>query len=99
MNHLTRARFLRGNWKNPPVSPSVHAVARVSSGCLAYRGVYCRSCADNCEPAAIKFQSVVGGMAGPGIDPERCTGCGECRASCPVQVIEMVKRDIDGESP
>jgi ferredoxin len=98
MNQLTRAHFLRGNWQGQPVSPSIHAVARVLPGCLAYRGVFCRSCADDCEPQVIVLQPVVGSVARPGIDPERCTGCGDCRASCPVQAIVLVKRDVDGES-
>ena len=98
MNHLTRAQFLRGDWKDQPVSPSVHTVARVLSGCLAHRGVFCRSCADDCEPDAIMFQPLVGGVARPTINPKRCTGCGECRTSCPVKAIVLIDRDVVGES-
>ena len=97
MNHFTRAQFLRGDWKDQPVSPSVHAVARVLSGCLAHRGVLCRSCADDCEPDAIMFQPLVGGVARPAINPKRCTGCGECRTSCPVKAIVLIDRDVVGE--
>lgn len=24
------------------------------------------------------------------IDPDKCTGCGECAAACPVDIIELV---------
>jgi len=44
------------------------------------------------------FQPVAGGMARPDIDSKRCTGCGDCRASCPVQAVILVMRDVDGES-
>jgi len=98
MSSVTRAQFLRANWERQPVSPSIDAVARISSGCLAYRGVYCRSCADECPPDAILFHLVVGGVARPGIESERCTGCGDCRASCPVQAIVLNKRDGGGET-
>ena len=98
MNHFTRAQFLRGDWKNQPVSPSVHAIAHVLSGCLAHSGVFCRSCADDCEPEAITFQPMVGGVACPTINPKRCTGCGDCRASCPVKAIVLIDRNVVGES-
>ena len=98
MSSLTRAQFLRASWERQPVSPSIDAVARVLPGCLTYRGVYCRSCVDECEPDAIRFHPVVGGVARPDIEPERCTGCGDCRASCPVHAIELNKRNGGGES-
>ena len=98
MNHLTRAQFLRGNWKGQFVSPSVDAVARVLSGCLAHRGVFCRSCVDDCEPEAIMFQPMVGSVARPAINPKRCTGCGDCRSGCPVKAIVLIDRDVVGES-
>lgn len=98
MSSLTRAQFLRANWERQPVSPSIDAIARISSACLAMSGVYCRSCADECTTQAILFHPIVGGAARPGIVPDRCTGCGDCRASCPVQAIVLNKRDDRGET-
>jgi len=98
MSQLTRAQFLRGDWKDRPVSPSADAVARVLSGCLAHRGVLCRSCADDCEPEAIMFKPILGGVARPSINPKSCTGCGDCRVSCPVNAIVLISRDVAGES-
>ena len=98
MNHISRAGFLRGDWRGLKVPPSPLAVACVASACLTYRGVHCRSCADACEPEAIAFSPQVGSVARPKIDPQRCTGCGDCRAICPVQAIVLFKRDVNGES-
>jgi ferredoxin-type protein NapF len=97
MSHLTRAQFMRGDWKDRPVSPSAEAFAHVLSGCLTHRGVFCRSCADDCEPAAIMFRPLVGAVARPTINPNRCTGCGDCRANCPVKAVILISRDIVGE--
>ena len=63
------------------------AVALVGAGCLARKGVVCRSCEDACEPRAIRF--AVGPPAAPKIDLGACTGCGACVAPCPVDAIEI----------
>lgn len=63
------------------------AVALVGAGCLARKGIVCRSCEDACEPRAIRF--AVGPPAAPQIDLGACTGCGACVAPCPVDAIEI----------
>ena len=80
------------------MAPSPDAVARIESGCLARHGVFCRSCGESCEPAAILFQPVVGGVPLPDIDMAKCTGCGECLASCPAQSIVLRLRPGEDES-
>ena len=54
-------------------------VARFGTGCLARGG--CFTCSERCPEGAIE----VAWGSGIRIDPERCTGCGWCEASCPVR--------------
>ena len=63
--------------------------AQISNRCLAYRGVECRSCADQSERAAIRFRLVAGGVAQPVYDLASCNGCGACFSACPVRAIEL----------
>lgn len=63
--------------------------ASIGDGCLAGRGVECRSCGDQCEPGSIRFQPVVGGVARPVLEQSVCNGCGACYGVCPVQAIEL----------
>ena len=63
-------------------------VARIGSGCLAYRGVVCRSCGEACDEGAIRYRLRVGGAAEPTLIPDSCTGCGYCVMVCPVQALK-----------
>lgn len=63
--------------------------ARISESCLAFRGVECRICGDQCEPRAIAFRPLPGGVRLPQIDGESCNGCGACFAPCPATAIEL----------
>ncbi|MCL1861708.1 MAG: ferredoxin-type protein NapF [Proteobacteria bacterium] len=63
--------------------------ATVSAACLPHRGVLCRSCEGHCAAEAIRFVPRPGSPARPDITESRCTGCGECVASCPVHAISM----------
>jgi ferredoxin-type protein NapF len=63
--------------------------ATISTACLPHKGVLCRSCEDHCEAGAIRFAPRQGCPAQPDIERSRCTGCGECVASCPVYAINM----------
>jgi ferredoxin-type protein NapF len=58
-------------------------------GCLAQRGVVCRSCGDVCATRAIGFRLQLGGRAVPQLSAEACTGCGSCIAVCPVQAVTL----------
>ena len=64
----------------------VHGIV-VGDGCIAEKGVVCRSCADACDFEAIGFRLRVGGAARPEYHASRCTGCGACIPVCPVQAI------------
>lgn len=61
----------------------------IADGCLARQGVECRVCGECCETSVIRFRPKLGGVAEPGLDLARCTGCGACVAPCPVGAIAM----------
>lgn len=61
--------------------------ALIGTDCLAQRGVECRLCGEGCEAGAIRFRPRLGGIAHPELDIDRCNGCGQCIASCPVAAI------------
>lgn len=61
--------------------------AHIDPACLTQRGVECRLCAERCEADAIRFRPRLGGIARPELDTDRCNGCGQCIATCPVDAI------------
>ena len=66
--------------------------ALVGDSCLAQRGVYCQNCRDSCAAAAIAFplSGHACGVPSPRVDVDRCTGCGGCVVTCPVDAIAVV---------
>ena len=62
---------------------------QINAQCLSKNGVECRSCQDCCEPNAVQFKPVLGGVSQPLINPEKCHGCGACVSPCPVRAISM----------
>ncbi|MCC6714734.1 MAG: ferredoxin-type protein NapF [Gammaproteobacteria bacterium] len=78
-----------GVFADPLSSPAWSARATVSAACLTRQGVYCSSCRDSCEAAAIRFPPAHGAVPRPRIDTERCTGCGACVAVCPSTAIAV----------
>ncbi|MBO1113972.1 4Fe-4S dicluster domain-containing protein [Bordetella petrii] len=61
--------------------------ARVTTACLARRGIECRLCSESCGVGAIFFRPQPGGPARPHIDAGRCTGCGDCLPACPAAAL------------
>jgi ferredoxin-type protein NapF len=59
----------------------------IGSDCLVRAGIACMTCRDACPEDAISLQLRIGGPFLPNLDPDRCTGCGGCIASCPTQAI------------
>jgi len=62
----------------------------IGGECLAFAGVECRVCEDQCEPRAIRFRLTAGAMASPQLDKALCTGCGACVAPCPVGTVSIL---------
>lgn len=65
-------------------------VVAFAEHCLAFQNVVCRSCGERCEEDAIRFSPRLGAAAHPLLDPERCTGCGDCVAVCPNAALTLV---------
>jgi ferredoxin-type protein NapF len=65
-------------------------VAEIGDGCLARRGVVCRSCGESCGEGAIRFRLRVGGVAEPLLVQDACTGCGWCVGVCPTHAVRVI---------
>lgn len=72
------------------VTPAWHSYARVNEDeCLATLGVVCRSCEDACGDRAIHVRPHGGSVPTPGVDNDRCSGCGACVSICPNLAIKL----------
>jgi ferredoxin-type protein NapF len=70
--------------------PAWQLEVTITDQCLSLKGIVCRSCADACEAAAIRFQLKTGGRSVPQVMNPLCTGCGECFAVCPSRAITIL---------
>ncbi len=68
----------------------------IEGKCLAMTGVECRICDDQCEPRAIRFRLIPGGVPLPQLDKTLCTGCGACVAPCPTAAIVIAPVTTEG---
>lgn len=71
--------------------------AQIESRCLAYQGVHCMVCKEQCEASAIRFMLLRGGVAIPKLDTQLCTGCGACYRPCPVGAISFNYQYTDSD--
>lgn len=60
----------------------------MKDNCLAKNNITCQSCKDACDPEAIKFP-ITSATPAPVVNPDLCTGCGECVSVCPVNSISI----------
>lgn len=67
------------------------AKAGVGEQCLAFQGVICQVCSEQCEQRAIQFQRLPGSIPRPLVNLAACTGCGACVAPCPVSAIQVTR--------
>ncbi|OBT15527.1 ferredoxin-type protein NapF [Vibrio sp. UCD-FRSSP16_10] len=70
-------------------------VAQINESCLSNNNVECRTCADECEPAAIQFTFGIGHVPKPKLDSQLCTGCGACLSVCPVTAVSITDCNED----
>ncbi|AJW28916.1 ferredoxin [Chania multitudinisentens RB-25] len=75
----------------PPQTHPWQLVAEFTARCLAWHGIECRSCQDNCEMQAIRFRPQLGGIAKPVLEAAACNGCGACVADCPASAIAITR--------
>jgi len=62
----------------------------VSSACLGFKSVSCRSCGDVCADQAIEFRITSNGIGIPTINNDLCNSCGGCLSVCPVDAIQII---------
>lgn len=70
------------------LDPPWTLVAQVATACLSARGVVCASCRDACPASAIHVPPGARGAAS--VDADRCTGCGACVGTCPVDAVSLL---------
>lgn len=78
------------------LSPAWRVAVSISQRCLPKHGVLCESCRDICLEDAIRFERIAGQPPAPVISVAKCTGCGACVSTCPVQAIAAVAERPDG---
>lgn len=84
---LNRRSFLRGRLAERRGS-AVSPVAVIAPFCFAFQGIVCMSCRDACPTGSVQFHLAAGG-ARPKIEPDACTGCGDCSQACPANAISL----------
>lgn len=74
-----------------------HLTVNIQPTCLSLNGVVCRTCGEQCDARAIRFQLQTRAVAVPQLNPASCTGCGACVGVCPVNAITIQNRSRQEE--
>ncbi|KIC09462.1 ferredoxin [Leisingera sp. ANG-M1] len=61
----------------------------IGDDCLLSAGISCQLCTDSCDPRALRMDLSVRPVGAIRIDPEACSGCGACLATCPNDAIAI----------
>jgi ferredoxin-type protein NapF len=92
MNDASRRGFLRrfvAPGRAAPANPAQPLRIAVAPHCLVPQRVECRLCAEACDTGALRYTPAPGGAGRLRVDAERCTGCGDCLAPCPVGALAL----------
>ncbi len=85
-------RYAALSFSSDPNKPPWLISVEIKEDCLAMNGIVCRSCGERCDESAIGFQLQTGGRLKPSVNPELCSGCGECFSVCPSHSINIRPR-------
>lgn len=80
-------------------TPPWQAQIEIAKTCLAFEGIVCQICRDQCLEKVISFPPVMGATARPELDLESCTGCGACVATCPTEAITIQIQNAELSQP
>jgi len=70
-----------------PSNEPWQCLPHIVASCLPKQQVICTTCAEQCDEDAITFPALLGAVALPQIDANRCTGCGACVSPCPSESL------------
>ena len=85
---VCQSKALHLKAENPPW----HVNLMIDANCLAYQGIVCQVCVENCEAGAINTRHQLGGVGVPYVDIDTCSGCGACVSTCPSKAISISRR-------
>ena len=77
--------------EKPDILIGLAAISR--SSCIMWRRQnpkeMCLVCDEQCSYKAVKWE-LIEGLKRPVVDPDLCTGCGQCEEKCPVQPLAAI---------
>ncbi len=79
--------------------PPWQAQITIAKTCLAFEGIVCQVCRDQCLERVISFPPIMGATALPKLDVDSCTGCGACVSSCPTAAITIQIQNAETNHP
>lgn len=74
--------------------PPWPATLTINDKCFAQNHIYCQSCQDVCDSAAIEFNFTQSSIPQPSINLNNCNQCGACISTCPQQAISLKLNNV-----